>query len=155
VREFGLLTYPFASSFESLEVVYARVRKPDGSVVETPASEIQELDSAVSRQAPMYTDQREKHIAIKSLSASDVLELHVRWTIHDPIAPGHFWFDHSFFREGVCLKETLEIDVPRDLPVKLRNSDPQPIVRESLITIPRNPHSAFRPGRWRSSHIYL
>ena len=130
VREFGLLTYPFASSFESLEVVYARVRKPDGSVVETPASDIQELDSAVSREAPMYTDQREKHIAIKSLSGGDVLELHVRWTIHDPIAPGHFWFDHNFFREGVCLKEILQIDVPRDLPIKLRNSDPQPSVRD-------------------------
>jgi len=130
VREFGLLTYPFASSFESLEVIYARVRKPDGSVVETPASDIQELDSAVSREAPMYTDQREKHIAVKSLSAGDVLELHIRWTIHDPIAPGHFWFDHNFFREGVCLKEILEIDVPRDLPVKLRNSDPQPSVRD-------------------------
>ncbi len=130
VREFGLLTYPFASSFESLEVIYARVRKPDGSVVETPASDIQELDSAVSREAPMYTDQREKHIAIKSFSAGDVLELHIRWTIHEPIAPGHFWFDHNFFREGVCLKETLEIDVPRDLPVRLRNSDPQPSVRD-------------------------
>src|SRR5262245_5059387 len=44
VREFGLLTYPFASSFESLEVNFARVRKPDGSVVETPTSDIQELD---------------------------------------------------------------------------------------------------------------
>jgi tetratricopeptide (TPR) repeat protein len=130
VREFGLLTYPFASSFESLEIIYARVRKPDGSVVETPASDIQELDSAVSREAPMYTDQREKHIAVKSLSAGDVLEFHIRWTIHDPVAPGHFWFDHNFFREGVCLKEILEIDVPRDLPVKLRNADLQPSVRD-------------------------
>src|SRR5271168_3055355 len=33
VREFGLLVYPFASSFESLEVAYARVRKPDGTVI--------------------------------------------------------------------------------------------------------------------------
>jgi len=130
VREFGLLTYPFASSFESLEVVYARVRKPDGSVVETPASDIQELDSAVSREAPMYTDQREKHIAIKSLSAGDVLELHIRWTVHDPIAPGHFWTDYNFFRLGVCLKEILEIDVPRDLPIKLRYSEPQPLIRD-------------------------
>ncbi len=130
VREFGLLVYPFAASFESLEILYARVRKPDGTLVETPASDVQELDSAVSREAPMYTDQREKHIAIKSLSVGDVLELHVRWTIHDPIAPGHFWFDHNFFRDGVCLKEILEIDVPRDLPVKLRNSDIQPSVRD-------------------------
>jgi tetratricopeptide (TPR) repeat protein len=130
VREFGLLRYPFASSFESLDVIYARVRKPDGSVVETPTSDIQELDSAVSREAPMYTDQREKHIVIKSLSVGDLLELHLRWVVHDPIAPGHFWFDHNFFRDGVCLKEILEIDVPRDLPVKLRNSDPQPSVRD-------------------------
>lgn len=130
VREFGLLTYSFASSFESLDIIYARVSKPDGSVVETPASDVQELDSAVSREAPMYTDQREKHIAVKSLSVGDLLELHVRWTIHDPIAPGHFWFDYNFFREGVCLKEILEIDVPRDLPVKLRNSEPKPSVRD-------------------------
>ena len=39
--------------------------------VETPASDIQEVDSAVSREAPMYTDQRERHIAIKSLSVGD------------------------------------------------------------------------------------
>ena len=34
VREFGLLAYPYMASFESLDVVYVRVRKPDGSVVE-------------------------------------------------------------------------------------------------------------------------
>jgi Domain of Unknown Function with PDB structure (DUF3857) len=41
VRELGLLTYSFASSFETLDVVYVRVRKPDGSVVETPPSDVQ------------------------------------------------------------------------------------------------------------------
>jgi hypothetical protein len=123
VREFGLLAYPFASSFESLDVLYARVRKPDGTVVETPASDVQELDSAVSREAPMYTDQREKHVAIKSLSVGDVLEAHLRWSIHDPIAPGQFWYDHSFFHDGICLQEILEIDVPLNLQVKLRGFD--------------------------------
>jgi len=39
----------------------------------------------------MYTDEREKHLAIKSLSVGDILEAHFRWTVHDPIAPGHFW----------------------------------------------------------------
>lgn len=130
MREFGLLPYPFAAAFESLDIIYARVRKPDGSVVETPGSDIQEVDSAVSREAPMYTEQREKHLAIKSLSVGDVLEVHVRWTIHDPVAPGHFWFDHNFFQDGVCLKEILEIDVPRDVPVKLRSSVLQPSIHE-------------------------
>jgi tetratricopeptide (TPR) repeat protein len=123
VHEFGLLVYPFASSFESLDVLFARVRKPDGTVVETPGSDVQELDSAVSREAPMYTDQREKHLAIKSLSLGDILETHLRWTIHDPIVPGQFWYDHSFFHAGICLQEILEIDVPLDLQVKLRGFD--------------------------------
>ncbi len=130
VRELGLLVYSFASSFESLDVVYARVRKPDGTVIETPPSDVQELDSAVSREAPMYTDEREKHVAIKSLSVGDVLEVRVRWTVHDPIAPGHFWFDVSHFKNGVCLKELIEIDVPRKTPVKFHYADPPPVVRE-------------------------
>jgi len=57
VREFGLIVYPLASSFETLEVLFVHVRKPDGTVIETPLSEIQELDTAISRQAPMYTDE--------------------------------------------------------------------------------------------------
>ena len=130
VREFGLLAYPFAASFETLDLVYARVHKPDGTIVETPASDVQELDSAVSREAPMYTDEREKHLAIKSLSVGDILEAHFRWTVHDPIAPGHFWYDHSYFRDGVCLQEILEIDVPASSSAKIRNTDPQPSVQE-------------------------
>src|SRR5215471_12031230 len=119
VRELGLLTYSFASSFETLDVIYVRVRKPDGSVIETPPSDVQELDSAVSREAPMYSDQREKHVAVKSLAIGDVLETHVRWTMHDAIAPGHFWFGDSFYRSGICLKETLQLDLPRGVSAKV------------------------------------
>jgi tetratricopeptide (TPR) repeat protein len=129
VHEFGLLAYPYASSFETLDVVYVRVRHPDGTVVETPPSDIQELDTAVSREAPMYTDEREKHIAVKSLTIGDILEAQLRWTIHDPVAPGHFWFDHAYFTSGICLQETLHLDVPAEVPIELHNSDPQPSIR--------------------------
>jgi tetratricopeptide (TPR) repeat protein len=128
IHEFGLLVYDYASSFETLDIVYVRVRRPDGTIIETPPGDIQELDSAVSREAPMYTDQREKHIAVKSLGVGDVLEAHLRWTIHDPIAPGHFWFDHSFYTSGICLQETLRIDMPADLPIKLRKSELSPSI---------------------------
>jgi tetratricopeptide (TPR) repeat protein len=131
VRELGLLTYSFASSFETLDVVYVRVRKPDGSVVETPPSDVQELDSPVSRDAPMYSDQREKHVAVKSLTVGDVLEIDVRWTMHDAITPGHFWFDDSFFRAGICLKETLQLDLPRGVAAKVDYKEPKPKIEET------------------------
>lgn len=131
VHEFGLLTYAFASRFETLDVIFVRVRKPDGTVLETPLSDVQEIDSAVSREAPMYTDQREKHIAVKSLAVGDTLEAHIRWTTTEPLAPGHFWYADSYFRAGICLRETIKFDLPAGLPVKLRNSDPQPTIQEA------------------------
>lgn len=130
VRDFGLLVYPYVPSFENLEVVYARVRKPDGTTVETPASDMQELDSAVSREAPMYTDQREKHIAVKSLAVGDVLELALRWKVHDAVAPGHFWYDDNFFHAGICLAEELTIDVPSSVAVKFSKVNPAPEIQE-------------------------
>jgi transglutaminase-like putative cysteine protease len=130
VREFGLLVYPFSTSFENLEVLSVRVRKPDGTVVETPADDIQELDAAVSREAPMYTDEREKHIAVKSLAVGDVLEASVRWTVHDAIAPGHFWLDDDVFDKGVCLDQVLEFDIPAKLAVKVKGANPAPEVKE-------------------------
>lgn len=129
VHEFGLLTYSFASRFETLDVVFVRVHQPDGMVLETPISDVQEIDSAVSREAPMYTDQREKHIAVKSLAVGDTLEAHLRWTMTEPLAPGHFWYADSYFTAGICLQETIKFDLPADLPAKLRNSDPQPSVQ--------------------------
>jgi len=127
VRELGLLVYPYNSAFESLELVYARVLKPDGTAVETPASEAQDLDSPVSREAPMYTDQREMHLAIKSLSVGDVLEYRLGWTIHDPIVPGQFTYEDSFFHQGICLKQTIEFSVPLGirLTIRSRSKDPQ------------------------------
>jgi tetratricopeptide (TPR) repeat protein len=123
VRQFGLLVYPYMASSESLDLLEVEVRKPDGSVVETPASEIQEVDSAVSREAPMYTDQREKHIAVKALAVGDLLEVRAKWVVHDPVAPGHFWFDYNFDEEGICLDEELEMSVPRSVAVKIAGTD--------------------------------
>jgi hypothetical protein len=42
-REFGVVTVAFASGNERVELEYVRARKPDGTVVETPVTDAQEL----------------------------------------------------------------------------------------------------------------
>ncbi len=96
LRSFGLLAFSYNHSSESLDILYVRCRKPDGTVMPTPLADIQDLDSEITRNAPMYTDQREKHIAVKSLSVGDTVEYDMRWTILHPVAPGHFWFSDNF-----------------------------------------------------------
>ena len=129
-HELGLLRFSYASTFEALTIDYVRVHKPDGSVVVTPASDVQEVDSEVSRQAPMYTDEREKHIAVKALGTGDVLEYHLVWRVHDAIAPGHFWVMDNFVRDVICLDEQIDLDVPKNLPVKFSSGAIAPVISD-------------------------
>lgn len=130
VHDLGLLRFSYASTFEALNVDYVRARKPDGTVVLTPASDVQEVDSEVSRQAPMYTDEREKHIAVKTLGTGDVLEYHIVWTVHDALAPRNFWIADNYLRTGICLDEQIEIDLPKTVPVKFFSGTNTPEIKE-------------------------
>ena len=84
VQKFGLLTIPYQASMETLDFDYVRVRKADGSVVTTPSENIQDQSSEVSRTAPLYSDQREKHVAVKGLGIGDTLEYECRWKVTNP-----------------------------------------------------------------------
>jgi hypothetical protein len=77
VQRYGLLAFSYQSSSETLDVAYVRVHKPDGTVVETPADSVQDMTTESSRQAPMYSDEKEKHIAVRGLGTGDVLEFQV------------------------------------------------------------------------------
>src|SRR5262252_9400777 len=114
LRDFGLLRFPYQGSSETLDIAYVRVRKKDGTVIPTPATDIQDMDTETSRAAPMYTDEREKHARVKSLSVGDTLEYNVRWTIVHPPAPGNFWYVDNFFRSGIVQDEQIEINLPKD-----------------------------------------
>ena len=129
LRDFGLLIFPYQSGSETLDIAYVRVRKKDGTVASTPATDIQDLDSEVSRSAPMYTDQREKHIAVKSLAVGDALEYQARWVIVHPLAPGNFWLTEGFLRQGIVKDEEIEINLPKDRLIKL-NSSFAPVTRD-------------------------
>jgi tetratricopeptide (TPR) repeat protein len=130
-RANGLLAFPYSGTNDPLEIKYVRVRKPDGTVVETPLDSVQDLTSDVSRAAPMYTDLREKHIAVRSLSIGDELEYSIRLTTAHPFAPGQFWYFGEFSKDAITLHEEINLNVPRDRPVKISSPLVAPTVSES------------------------
>jgi hypothetical protein len=99
-RQYGVLTVPFAGNNEHVEFDYVRVRKPDGSVVETPAADTQEMPQEVTRQAPFYSDLKEKQLPVRNLRAGDRLEYKARIVQTRPEVPGQFWGQESFGRWG-------------------------------------------------------
>lgn len=129
IQALGVLRFPYRNAFERVEIVYIRVIKPDGSVVPTPDSEVQEVPAEVTRLAPAYSDSREKQVPVKGLSVGDVLEWRVRTVRTVADIPGQFWYDYDFVKDGVVVEETVNVAVPAGKYVKVSSPDLAPTVR--------------------------
>ncbi len=115
VQQLGVLVVPFASASQRVEFKYARVRRPDGSVIETPVSNALEQPEPVTLQAPFYSDLKQEQLPVKSLQAGDTLEWQARVVTTKAEAPGEFWGSYSFLtQDGVVLSESLELRVPAE-----------------------------------------
>src|ERR1035438_7709821 len=104
VEEFGQLVFGYSSATEKLEVEYVRVRKPDGKVVVTPESTAQDFAPDVLKEAPMYSDYRQRHISVAGLQSGDTLEYRTVTRILTPLAAGNFWYEYTF-PKGVVVNE--------------------------------------------------
>jgi TonB family protein len=144
VRQYGILPFPYQASVGRVEVQDVRVIKANGSVVATPLDSIQDVTSELYRDAPLYSDLREKHVAVKGLEPGDTLEYSVRWLLEKPLATGQFWTSYQFIKNMVVLDEQLEISVPREREVKLKNQTIQPKIREE---------SGRRIYLWKTSNL--
>ncbi len=128
---FGLIRLGYQGANETATIEYIRVQKPDGTVVETPLDTVQDIPAEITRTAPMYSDLREKHVAVKGLSVGDVVEFSLRTQLTTPPIPNHFWADYSFDRKSIVLDEQLQIDVPRDRALKLKSPELQATITET------------------------
>jgi tetratricopeptide (TPR) repeat protein len=123
LEQFGQLVLPYTSANENLEIDYVRVKKPDGSIITASAGDVQDLTAPISREAPIYTDVRQKHITVPGLRPGDVLDYHAVWRVHTPMAPNNFWMDYSFVTKGmIVLDEQLEVSIPQSSVVKLKTA---------------------------------
>src|SRR5690242_20496115 len=145
VSQWGQVVVGYNSANERVEIPYVRVHKADGTVVTAPADAVQDLSAPVQREAPVYTDYRQKHITVPGLRPGEVLEYDVVAVIHTPLAPGQFWMEHDFEKNAISLDEQLDVDVPQGRAIKLKN-------KKDL-----DPKVTGKDGRriyhWASSHL--
>lgn len=133
LQRLGQLVFPYSSANENLDIDYIRVRKADGSIINADKSDIQDLTAPIAREAPVYTDLRQKHVTVRGLRPGDILEYHIIWRMHTPLAPDHFWFEQDFSNPEslITLDDQLEVNIPRDSKVKLKTAPGfDPIIKE-------------------------
>src|SRR5246500_1565442 len=145
VEQWGQIMVGYNSANERVEIPYVRVLKKDGSVVPAPADSVQDLSAPIEREAPVYTDYRQKHITVPGLRPGEVLEYDVATVIHTALAPGQFWTEFDFDKNNIVLDEELEVDIPKARSIKLKvNPGVEPKISEE---------NGRRIYRWTSSHL--
>jgi Flp pilus assembly protein TadD/transglutaminase-like putative cysteine protease len=124
VQQFGQLRFAYSSTNEKLDIDLLRVTKPDGTVINGAAGDVQDLSTPVAMDAPVYTDVREKHITVRSLRPGDVLEYHLVWTLHTPLAQNNFWLEQNiaYPKSWIVLDEQVLVDIPQNTKVKLKTA---------------------------------
>jgi tetratricopeptide (TPR) repeat protein len=112
VQQLGEMIFGYNSANEQLDVHFVRVKKKDGSNITAGPEAIKEMTASVARDAPEYTDYKEKHVTVPSLHAGDTLEYEIATRTITPLAPGNFWFDYIFLKDAIVLDERLEVNLP-------------------------------------------
>jgi tetratricopeptide (TPR) repeat protein len=120
VQQWGQLQEGYNSANERVEIPYVRVLKADGTVVKAGEDSVQDLSAPIEREAPVYTDYRQKHITVPGLRPGEILEYDMVTVVHTALAPGQFWADYEFDKNNIDLDETLDVDVPANRPLKLK-----------------------------------
>ena len=116
VKRWSVLELPYASAAEHMDVLYVRIHHADNTVSETPGTDAQDMPAAITREAPFYSDLKEKQVPVRGLHAGDRLEYSVRKVRTKPEAPGHLWGTETFFEKAdgvVVLEESVQLRVPK------------------------------------------
>jgi len=145
VQQWGQIQFGYNSANERVEITYVRVIKEDGTVVKAGDDAVQDLSAPLEQQAPIYTDYRQKHITVPGLRPGEVLEYDMVTVIHTALAPGEFWADYEFDKNNINLDEEVDVDVPADRQLKLKNKPGMdPKITEA---------NGRRLYQWTSSHL--
>jgi tetratricopeptide (TPR) repeat protein len=142
VRQVGVVSIPFASGTQRVEIQYVRVRRADGTVTETPVDEAIEMPSPVTTAAPFYSDLKVMQIPVRNLRAGDTLEWQATIVRTKAEAPGQSWGDDTFVHDTVTLSEVLELRVPKGLYLNVWSPGSKPVETED---------GGMRVMRWESS----
>jgi tetratricopeptide (TPR) repeat protein len=129
VKELGLIDLEYSADLEDLEVKKLEVRKPDGRVRDVSSDAQPDAPTAMTRAAPMYTDQRSRQIPVKGLSVGDVIDEHVIWKGKKPLIPGQFVRAFNFNRQAIVLDANFEVRVPPGRKATLYSGGVQPAER--------------------------
>src|SRR6201997_491991 len=123
LQALGELVFGYSDANEKMDVRSVVVHKADGTNVTAGPDAVKEMTAPIARDAPVYTDYKEKHITVPSLRPGDTLEYSIATQIVKAFAPNQFWFEHNFLEGTIVLDEQLELNIPKGRAINLQSPE--------------------------------
>ncbi len=112
LRGLSILSIPYVAGTERIEFVSVRVRKPNGTTVDTPVAEVQDQPTRMTQATPLYSDTHLALLPVRGLALGDRLEYQVRTVFTAAEAKDQFWGTEGFGRGRVVVERSVELRVP-------------------------------------------
>lgn len=122
IKQLKSLVFDYNAANEQFTLNFLRVTKPDGSTENANPSAVTFGPTPAAKAAPAFSELREARVAVPPMSPGDTLSYEIVTSVVKPVAPDEFWFSHDFLRSEPAQDEELEISIPADVKVALRNA---------------------------------
>jgi len=123
LQALGELVFGYSDANEKMDIRSVVVHKADGTNVTAGPDAVKEMTAPIARDAPVYTDYKEKHVTVPSLRPGDTLDYSIATHIVKAFAPNQFWFEHNFLDGTIVLDEQLEVNVPKGRAINLQSPE--------------------------------
>ncbi len=135
-QQLSRLAFGYDRSSEQMAINSIVVHKPGGGSIEVLPGAVMDVPVEAVKDAPAYKDAREKTVRVPALKPGDTLEYRVTTTVTQPLAPGEFWFEHSFLRDVLADEESLDVDVPRGRVLRMKTRPGyEPAAQEGAVQL--------------------
>jgi Domain of Unknown Function with PDB structure (DUF3857) len=111
-HQFSRISFDYNRAYQQVEIPLVRVRHANGGTSEVLPGAVSDAPNAAAQPFPTYHDVRVKAVRILGLQEGDTVEYRViTTTTKHPLAPD-FWFQHTFDKTGIVLRESLTLHLP-------------------------------------------
>jgi len=116
-QDFSEAQIEYDSTFEKIEIIYARVIKPDGSVVDVGSRHIRDVSKYLN--FPLYSNARIKIISFPEISENAVIEYKFRVLRNKMVNDKDFVSGYPLQSNEPIIKADFTIDAPVGLPLHI------------------------------------
>jgi transglutaminase-like putative cysteine protease len=120
VEAWGELSFSYSGSREKLTVNWARVLRPDGTVVSERPTHEQESDVPAALEYPVYSDTKVRRATLGGLAPGLLVDYSYTVETREPVMPGDFFTAWNVTNARPTRRSRLIVDVPASLAPRIR-----------------------------------